>query len=327
MPVPETAKSGANFSVQAPSPTHGDTSAEMQLLRTESEVQKFRLEDLGRRLASVSSALESVQAEVVILKARKALNEQVAHSVRTVREDLNRVLETQSTAAALPAMPVSVEEVLTRVNPRLERLEDAVAQSVANDGKQEVMEIHSRKAKTKRQKKSLSKKRSRDRDSENSESVSSDSSGDSDSDSTDSDDSSSSEEDRLSKNRRRRSARKKKGPRYPGLKPPPCTNPLYRKLMNYRMYRLKIRKTKRTGHETAKVKDHIKRLKVGMDNLTFDGKDPIMIFDFLSRFVSEANTLEMSEPQAFVAIPHFLSGFALDQYRAVSGSLTVDEGG
>lgn len=35
----------------------------------------------------------------------------------------------------------------------------------------------------------------------------------------------------------------------------------------------------------------------------------------------------MSEPQAYGALPHFLSGFALGQYRAICGSLTLDEGG
>ncbi|CAN8070507.1 unnamed protein product [Agarophyton chilense] len=120
---------------------------------------------------------------------------------------------------------------------------------------------------------------------------------------------------------------RKKVSLYRGLKVLTCTNPLYRKVLNYRYYRLKVKSKKRSGCETAKIKDHIKRLKIGLNDLTFDGKTPILVIEFLNRFVAEADTLEMSEPQAFLSLPHFLKGFALEQYRSVCGSLTADEGG
>lgn len=36
---------------------------------------------------------------------------------------------------------------------------------------------------------------------------------------------------------------------------------------------------------------------------TFDGRDPIRIFDFLARFENEADKLNISEAHAFIAYP------------------------
>lgn len=60
-------------------------------------------------------------------------------------------------------------------------------------------------------------------------------------------------------------------------------------------------------------------MNVGMNEVQFDRRDPILVFDFLSWFVTEAGTLEVNEAQAFVALPHFLSGFCLKQHRAICG--------
>lgn len=64
-----------------------------------------------------------------------------------------------------------------------------------------------------------------------------------------------------------------------------------------------------------------------MSDLRFDGKDSMLIFDFLHRFAVEGDTLEMSDGQTFNALPHLLSGLCLEQYRTICGSLTADEGG
>ena len=47
-----------------------------------------------------------------------------------------------------------------------------------------------------------------------------------------------------------------------------------------------------------------------------------MVFDFLTRFVEECETLEMTEPQAFIALPHFLTKPALPLYRAARSADT-----
>lgn len=97
--------------------------------------------------------------------------------------------------------------------------------------------------------------------------------------------------------------------------------------MIYCLYWLNTRNLKQNVRDTGKVKDHIKRMKVVIDDLTFNGKDANFLFDFLARFTTEEDTLKMSEPQAYVSLSHFLSGYALEQYRAVCGSLALDEGG
>lgn len=48
----------------------------------------------------------------------------------------------------------------------------------------------------------------------------------------------------------------------------------------------------------------------------FFGDYPIMVIDFLTKFVREANIQERSETQAFVAVPSFLKRFSKTQYEA-----------
>lgn len=51
------------------------------------------------------------------------------------------------------------------------------------------------------------------------------------------------------------------------------------------------------------MKDQIKRLKVVMSDLKIDGKDPTLVFDFLYRFVTEANMLRMRRLSWLYPIP------------------------
>ena len=62
-------------------------------------------------------------------------------------------------------------------------------------------------------------------------------------------------------------------------------------------------------------------------NYTFIGEGPIMVLNFLRRFCDEANTLNMSEAQAYVALSYFLRGFALDQFQTVKDAYAASEGG
>lgn len=47
--------------------------------------------------------------------------------------------------------------------------------------------------------------------------------------------------------------------------------------------------------ETTEIRVHIKNLNLKMKNHVFDRFDPIRIFDFLTSFVNEEHTLNMSE--------------------------------
>lgn len=52
-----------------------------------------------------------------------------------------------------------------------------------------------------------------------------------------------------------------------------------------------------------------------MKNHIFDGVYPIRLFEFLTRFVIEADTLSLSDTQAFVALQKFLADLAQTQLR------------
>ncbi len=58
----------------------------------------------------------------------------------------------------------------------------------------------------------------------------------------------------------------------------------------------------------GKVEDQIKRLDLTLSKHVFDGSDPIRVLT--SSPVREANILEMSDAQAYLALKHFLRGFA-----------------
>ena len=75
------------------------------------------------------------------------------------------------------------------------------------------------------------------------------------------------------------------------------------------------------------MKDQIKRMALTFRNHTFDAEDPINVLAFLRYFVQEANRLDMNEAQAYIAIPYYLKGFALDQYQAVKDAYSANEGG
>lgn len=62
-------------------------------------------------------------------------------------------------------------------------------------------------------------------------------------------------------------------------------NPLYDRLLNYRTYRLRITTRKRTGKETTKIKDHVKRLELTIKYHKFYVSYPIEVLNFLAELV------------------------------------------
>lgn len=52
-----------------------------------------------------------------------------------------------------------------------------------------------------------------------------------------------------------------------------------------------------------------------MNNDVIDKNDPIKIFGFLTRLVNEAYSFNMSEAQAFIAPPTFLTDMAEAKFR------------
>ena len=114
-----------------------------------------------------------------------------------------------------------------------------------------------------------------------------------------------------------------KGPKHAGLASLKRADPRFDRLMSYRFYRLSRPESRRDSRTTGMVGQLIKRMGLNIDEHKFDGSDPIMVFDFLSRFVEEADTLAMSEAQAYLCLPYFLTHTASSAFRAAkAGSQT-----
>ena len=114
---------------------------------------------------------------------------------------------------------------------------------------------------------------------------------------------------------------RQKGPRHPGLSSLKPANPLFDRHMSYRFYRLqRLRPKASNSHrETGQTRGFIKRLEICFKDSYFDGEDPIQILEFLTRFVEEADLLDMSEVQAYQVLPYFLRNPALRLYKSARG--------
>lgn len=86
--------------------------------------------------------------------------------------------------------------------------------------------------------------------------------------------------------------------------------------MNYRYYLLKRLSHKRDSSLTLDPNKRLRSLKMTLDEWKFAGTDQIVVLDFLTRFTEEADLNSLTEGQAFISLPRFLSGEAEIQYRA-----------
>ena len=85
---------------------------------------------------------------------------------------------------------------------------------------------------------------------------------------------------------------------------------MYDRLLSYRYCRLRNGKAGVNAAGMIKLRVYIKSLDITMTGHRFDGTDPISVFQFLIYFVTEADKLNMSEGQAYLAIPNYLLGRA-----------------
>ena len=116
------------------------------------------------------------------------------------------------------------------------------------------------------------------------------------------------------------------GTRHVDLAPLKTKNPLYAELLNYRRYRLK-RTSRRRSKDTAKARHQVKNMGLTLLPHRFTGEGPIMVLDFLLRFVCEAEQVAMSEEQAYIALPFFLKGAAKSHFDSAMGTTSEGEGG
>jgi len=110
---------------------------------------------------------------------------------------------------------------------------------------------------------------------------------------------------------------RKKGPQHEGLNVIKPADPIYDRLLNYRYYRLSDTRQTRSAMETKLLREQTKSFQTSFDKTKFNGEDPVMVFDFLMKFVEEADTLHVSEAHAFLILPKVLSGRADRQLRSV----------
>lgn len=292
---------------------------------------KYHLLESRIDIANVAHASLSQQVTELERRWSDSLARDYSGDIRLLRADVNSILECLGTPAAfVEGYREFVEEVKThmmRVTGRMDTLE-ALLREDLNAPRQEEVKVISTQHRSSHLPRHPGKRVHRYEVSSSSDSETSSSS-------------SSSRSSREGRGRRRGeepSSRatytshgairaREKGRRHFGLKELKPTNPLYRKLLSYRYYRLEDSSGTRSSRDTGRVKDLIRRMNVTMLKQKFSGEDPILVLDFLARFVQEADVLEMSEAQAYVALPYFLSGMAEDQYNSVRGSSRASEGG
>lgn len=279
--------------------------------------------------SAIVSRLEAQLAELVqrqqLGEQRFAALEATTEDVRVIRGDVNRLLEGRSAPTQAPTPPIAPVDRYDHGEPsRKPTVREAGGTTDHRGDTSNQEDVYSddegrerrRRKKKKKGRSSQKKRKSRKNKRKGSYSSSSESS---DSDrSTSSESSSSSDESQDGDEFH--DAPRPRGPRYKGLKELRPPNPAFDRLLSYRTYRLRNRRQKRSGKETGKVRDHLKRLGLTMKDASFNGDDPILVLEFLTRFADEADTLEMSEAQAFVALPYFLKGQAATLYRSTKSA-------
>lgn len=109
---------------------------------------------------------------------------------------------------------------------------------------------------------------------------------------------------------------REKGHKHPGLASLRPSDSRFVRLISYRSYRLMDTEGRWTSRATTVVHFHLKRLELSFADNKFSGDDPVMIFNFLTRFVEEAEILGISEGQEFLTLPSFITKHSLRQYRA-----------
>ena len=308
-----------------------------------------RLEHADTAIRTRVQGVEETMAEVRESLPKAGTEATLATEVRKLRMDVNTLLERCKEAGS--ADPIEdIEERFRRVGSRFDRIE--TNQNTLEDQLAEVvrlLKIQSEDAEDRKPPEPSARGTSEKRSSRRKSSRRSRKSrkhrhrrhgggSDPSSSSSDSEESSSSDSE-SSRGSRSRSSRhsdrtgysthfadRPQGQRFSGLRTIRPTNRDYRKLLDYRYYRLRTGPGVETPQALDQVKDCIGRIRLGHEDLIFDGSDGIRVLDFLARFVRSAEISGTTEHQAFLALPYFLKGVAHEQFRALEGASHRDGG-
>lgn len=88
--------------------------------------------------------------------------------------------------------------------------------------------------------------------------------------------------------------------------------------MSHRYYVLHLTNQDCNHNETFRLRKTLQNLELIFKDPKISGEDQILILDFLTRLVEEADTWDISEGQLMVMYPSLLKGNAYDQYRAAA---------
>jgi hypothetical protein len=90
-----------------------------------------------------------------------------------------------------------------------------------------------------------------------------------------------------------------------GLLPAICLDPRFRRILDYRYYRLHKRSSRYDAEVAGRVAKWTRQLEASL-KLRFDGSDPLAVLQFLHSFVEAANTNGIKEGAAVYVLRSFL---------------------
>lgn len=97
--------------------------------------------------------------------------------------------------------------------------------------------------------------------------------------------------------------------------------------MLYRYYRLKNCQSHKSASATAYLRRLIREIDLSLKEHTFKVDDPILVSKFLTRFAEEADTLGMTDAQAYLELPTLLTENSSRRYKAIRNASHVPSGG
>ena len=113
---------------------------------------------------------------------------------------------------------------------------------------------------------------------------------------------------------------------YNGLLPTICHDPRFRRILDYRYYRLHKRSPRYDAEVAGRVAKWTRQLEASL-KLRFDGSDPLAVLQFLHAFVEAANTNGIKEGAAVYLLRSFLDSPAREEFtaaRATAFPVAVD---
>ena len=100
-----------------------------------------------------------------------------------------------------------------------------------------------------------------------------------------------------------------------GLLPTICHDPRFRRILDYRYYRLHKRSPRYDADVASRVAKWTRQLEASL-KIRFDGSDPLAVLQFLHSFVEAANTNGIKEGAAVYVLRSFLDSPAREEFTA-----------